>query len=335
MLTPDLQTAIVSDANLAPSVHNTQPARWRFSANGIEIWADQKRFLAVGDPLLHDAALSCGAALEGTVMALAERGLKAVQVQDLWSDETTSADGLRLCARLQVEDGASPDALNAFIRQRFTWRGAFHPAASQHLDQFERAIASLGVCTVIRSPADVEWLADVNDDLSLKFFSDKAYRNELRFWMRLSRAHPEWDVDGLSAEAMQMSAFEATGARVALASPVFEMLKAIGVARSLISERSKTRSASGIVLFHTPIDVSPVDAGRSFYRMWLELTRASLSAWPMAVVADDPGSNSACQARFAIPQDHRLINLLRVGTCENPGARPDTARLPVDKLIVA
>lgn len=334
MLTPDLQTAIVTDANLAPSVHNTQPARWRFSDNEIEIWADQKRFLAVGDPLRHDAALSCGAALEGTVIALAKRGLKAVQIQDLWSEETISADGLRLCASMQVEVGASPDALNPFIRQRFTWRGAFRPGAARHLDQFEHELSSLGAGTLIRSREDIAWLADVNDDLSLKFFSDKAYRDELRFWMRLSRAHPDWDVDGLSAEAMQMSAFEASGARVALASPVFEMLKAIGVARSLISERSKTCSASGIVLFHTPIDMSPVDAGRSFYRMWLELTRASLVAWPMAVVADDPGSNSACQSRFAIPQDHRLINLLRVGACETPSARPDTARLPVDKLIL-
>lgn len=334
MLTPATKAAIVTDANLAPSVHNTQPARWYFAENRIEIWADPERFLAAGDPLLHDAALSCGAALEGTIMALAERGFKAVHIQDHWKDETVSPTGLRLCASLSLEDGADPDPLNAFIRQRFTWRGAFLPAAARHLDQAEEAISALGIGTLVRTEDDIEWLAELNDELSLKFFSDKPYRDELRSWMRLSRAHPAWDQDGLSAKAMQMSSFEAIGARVALASPVFDMLGAIGIAKSLISERGKTLSASGILLFHAPRDLSPVEAGRSFYRMWLELTRAGLVAWPMAVVADDPASNSACQARFAIPQDHRLINLLRVGACDNPSARPDTARLPVAQLIV-
>lgn len=334
MLTPDQKAAIVAEANLAPSVHNTQPTRWRFIENRIEIWADPARFLAVGDPQLHDAALSCGAALEGTIMALAERGFNAVRIQEHWSDGTLSPAGFRLCASLSVEDGASPNPLNAFIRQRFTWRGAFRPAAARHLDQAEHAISSLSAGTLVRTQEDIEWLADLNDDLSLKFFSDKPYRDELKRWMRLSRTHPDWDHDGLSAQAMQMSAIEAAGARVALASPVFEWLKAIGIAKSLISERDHTLSASGIVLFHTPRDLPPVETGRSFYRMWLELTRAGLVAWPMAVVADDPAGNSACQARFAIPQDHRLINLLRVGACENPSARPDTARLSVEQLIL-
>lgn len=74
MLSLSQQRELVSQANLAPSVHNTQPARWSFAGDKIEILADPSTFLTIGDPSLRDAGLSCGAALEGTVIALKSMG---------------------------------------------------------------------------------------------------------------------------------------------------------------------------------------------------------------------------------------------------------------------
>ena len=71
-----LLARIVTTANLAPSVHNTQPARWHAAADGsILIMADLARQLSVSDPSHRDMGVSCGAAVEGTVMAHMRAGI--------------------------------------------------------------------------------------------------------------------------------------------------------------------------------------------------------------------------------------------------------------------
>jgi hypothetical protein len=89
---------IVATANLAPSVHNTQPARWRLAKDGsILVLADLKRQLLSGDPSGRDMGVSCGAALEGTLMALGEAGIGVQAVDDLWAaNDIASFPGFRL-----------------------------------------------------------------------------------------------------------------------------------------------------------------------------------------------------------------------------------------------
>ena len=70
----DLVTA-VEDSLKAPSVHNTQPWRWRFGRNDVELHADRGRQLTGTDPEGRDLLLSCGAALHHLRVALAARGL--------------------------------------------------------------------------------------------------------------------------------------------------------------------------------------------------------------------------------------------------------------------
>lgn len=330
----DDHLAWVSEANLAPSVHNTQPARWRFLDNEIELLADPERFLSVGDPSLNDAALSCGAALEGMVIALSARGLGISEIQDCWHEELTSPDGYRLAARIGVGGTCEEDFLRTYIDKRFTWRGKFKAVTPKILETIADWGDSAPVCTLATDHNDLAWLADLNDELSLTFFSDKPYRDELRSWMRLSQGDPNWETDGLNANAMQMSGIEAFGAKFALASPAFEIAKALGFAGAMISERTKTLSASGVAFFHTPKEMSSIAAGRHFYRMWLELTRLGVTCWPMAVLADEPVSNAACKTRFGVPDDHRLVNVLRFGACANQDQRPQTARLSPKSLIL-
>ncbi|OLT14312.1 hypothetical protein BJF78_02335 [Pseudonocardia sp. CNS-139] len=73
---PDLPAA-VGDALHAPSVHNTQPWRWRIGPDRVGLYADRDRHLAATDPDRRDLLLSCGAALQHLQVALAARGLYA------------------------------------------------------------------------------------------------------------------------------------------------------------------------------------------------------------------------------------------------------------------
>lgn len=69
--------AAVERALRAPSVHNTQPWRWRLSAGAVELHADPSRQLVATDPDGRDLVLSCGAALHHLRVALAAADLSA------------------------------------------------------------------------------------------------------------------------------------------------------------------------------------------------------------------------------------------------------------------
>ena len=75
---PPSLTAAVEQALRAPSVHNTQPWRWRVGADSVELHADPDRHLPVTDPDRRDLLLSCGAVLHHLTVALAGAGVAAV-----------------------------------------------------------------------------------------------------------------------------------------------------------------------------------------------------------------------------------------------------------------
>ena len=54
---------IVEAATRAPSVHNTQPWRWRASPDVLELFVDRTRRLPATDPDGRNMIISCGAAL--------------------------------------------------------------------------------------------------------------------------------------------------------------------------------------------------------------------------------------------------------------------------------
>ena len=59
----------------APSVHNTQPWKWRIGDGSVELLADQARWLRATDQDGRDLMLSCGAALHHLRVALAAAGV--------------------------------------------------------------------------------------------------------------------------------------------------------------------------------------------------------------------------------------------------------------------
>jgi hypothetical protein len=69
--------AAVERALRAPSVHNTQPWRWRLADGVIELHADPDRQLVATDPDGRDLVLSCGTALHHLRVTLAAAGLSA------------------------------------------------------------------------------------------------------------------------------------------------------------------------------------------------------------------------------------------------------------------
>lgn len=319
--------ALVVEANLAPSVHNTQPTRWRLESDGdVLVLEDTSRCLPIGDPEGRDTGVSHGAAIEGFALACASRGL-AVTVNPLQGQ----ADGnLRSIARLRMVAEVGSDPLQSAVSSRRTYRGAF---AKADIAAALEALAIEADVHLVRSPDAVARLAELNDEASLRTFRDAAYRAELLSWMRLSRRDARWAVDGLNAEAMEMSTIEAAGAGFVLKAGVFEVFDRVGAASLLVGEAKVVRSASAIALFHRPHGEASIETGRRFYRFWLQVAALGLSAAPMAVLADDPTTRAAIGHEFGLPESRRLITAFRLGSApiRRLGPKP---RLPPHSLIV-
>lgn len=68
---PDRETVqtVLSLATRAPSVHNTQPWRWRVGSQSLHLYADRGLRLPSTDPDSRDLFLSCGGAADPTTPA--------------------------------------------------------------------------------------------------------------------------------------------------------------------------------------------------------------------------------------------------------------------------
>ena len=58
----------------APSLHNSQPWRWVVDGSTLHLFADVGRLMSAADPLGREIILSCGAALDHLVAAMAAAG---------------------------------------------------------------------------------------------------------------------------------------------------------------------------------------------------------------------------------------------------------------------
>src|SRR5262249_51399522 len=150
-------------------------------------------------------------------------------------------------------------------------------------------------------------------EVSLRQLSRPGYEAELFAWMRLRKSSPDWHRDGLNGDCLALSAPERWAAAVLLHPRVFPLLRALRLAKLVVSEASPIASAAALLVFHLPRATEPFAIGRRFHRLWLELASAGWHACPLSVLADDPDANAALSTQAGLPDDHRLVNVLRIG----------------------
>jgi hypothetical protein len=119
----DLRTAL-SLAIRAPSIHNSQPWRWRIRPHGVELYTDATRRLPRTDPVGRDQVMSCGAALHHLVVALAaaSQGARVRRLPE--PDRPYHLATVEPAAQIDID--VDP-ALAAFITRRCTDRRPFAP----------------------------------------------------------------------------------------------------------------------------------------------------------------------------------------------------------------
>ncbi|WP_028927866.1 Acg family FMN-binding oxidoreductase [Pseudonocardia acaciae] len=178
---PDLAAA-VEHALRAPSVHNTQPWRWRILPSAVELHADWTRHLAWTDPDRRDLLISCGAALHHLRVALAAQDL-AVRVARLPDPDRNGH-----LASVSIEPGGADPidaALFAAVHRRRTDRRRMShrqvPAAALRTiaEHADREHATLHPVT---DPALRERLGAAVTEAARTQAHAPGYASELQIW---------------------------------------------------------------------------------------------------------------------------------------------------------
>jgi len=321
MISNSIFEECVQRAALAPTVHNTQPARWLRDGNVLTLFCETNVGLAIGDPSGRDAGLSCGAVLEGMILALSAHNITANVV--LTDTATYPDQGLVAVAHLTLVRGVM-DGLHTQLENRFTWRGAFTPEPAK-LFGWTRTDARL-----VLDDASRTWLADRNDQASFEIMQNAEFRHELVNWMRLRDNHPRAGLDGMNRESMRMSKGEARVAPFALLK-FWQLLNTFGVTKGMVAERQATLTAPVIALFYSDINERPITSGRAYLRLCLEAASLGLAGWPMAALSDHPTISADVSSRFGIPSDRRLVQAIRFGV--PTGDAPPRARRPLAEVL--
>ena len=191
--------SVVATAARAPSVHNTQPWRFRNTDDIIELHADPDRLLTQIDPAGRELMISCGAALFGLRLGL--RNLGYLPTVELWPDPAQPWLVARAWPDGHVAMNAIEAELLAAVPHRHTHRGPFSPG-----EVSPRLLAALAVDAAaegselrfVDEPGLVSDLAALVDLAAAEQDASAEITAETRRWLRPAGSQAR---DGVPARA--------------------------------------------------------------------------------------------------------------------------------------
>ena len=308
---------IVELACRAPSVHNTQPWRWRAEAAHLRLYADRGRLLPHADPEGRTLVLSCGAALHHAQVAAEGMGWQAA-VQ-----RCPDADDPVLLATLDLVPGRIVPAAEAQLhalqirstdRRRFTsW-----PLPVERLDRLAERAADWGALVIpLVEPGArqrVDRILRRADEIQR---GDEEYAAEAARWVAVEGPEgiPPSSIPEINPNRPAMPSRYQSG--------------------ELPDPRGEpTEFVDGLVALCTVDDdaLSWLRCGETLSALWLATVRESLSLLPLSQVAEVPETREELRDVLGGTAWPQL--LVRLGWQEmTRDDLPRTPRRPVEEVL--
>ncbi|MFI7574730.1 Acg family FMN-binding oxidoreductase [Micromonospora sp. NPDC049497] len=306
--------AAATDAVRAPSLHNTQPWRFRLREGGIEVLVDPSRRLPATDPSGWGTRIAAGAALFNLRLALAVAGTPAtVRLRPYPAEPDVVA---RLVPDVPRRPIPAEQSLYAAIPRRFSNRAPFWPdpvPADARWRLGEAARAEQCWLELLIGTSAVNAFAEIARGAHRVLERDPAYRAEREEWVRTEHA-----VDGVPAaaggpqsEPQDLLPSRGFGGRDRAPGRDFEP-------EPLVAVLGSTGNTA----------VDQVVAGQALQRVLLTATDAGLAVSMLSQPIEVPGAREQLRlslGRFGTPQ-----MVMRIGYGQ-PGS--PTPRRPVGDVL--
>lgn len=310
-------THAVGLASRAPSLHNSQPWRWKYDRTGLNLFADTDRLIPTTDPSGRALMLSCGAALDHLRAAMASMGWKTVV------ERFPNPNNLHHLARLAFTPSefiTEADRGRArAIENRRTDRLPFGPPIGWTMfetvlrpllpDEVEMTVVSEGAMSDIRRASE---LAE-----NIRRYDSK-YHAALHTWTDRRET-----TDGVPPEAL-LTAEESQRVPVNRAFPIQE-----GVNRrpGVVEDSAK------IVVLSTDTDhlTDTLRCGEAMSTVLLEATMCGYATCPVTHVMELQSSRSSIKR--GVGGDRLPQVLIRIGSSPEGFTPKQTDRRPVSEIL--
>ena len=309
--------AAITLASRAPSVHNTQPWRWRVTPRSLELFADPTRRLEAADKHARLLMLSCGATLHHLAIAVGAEGWGAEVHRFPDPTQPTSLASIAFAAKTPTE--AVRELARAIADRRSDRRPmSSWPVPVEHRDQLVAVAAEHGA---IGRALDVSELS-VWNALAVRAATRSAlpeYRAELYEWTHRQESRR----DGIPP-ANRVPIDESEKTRVNRFAP--GDLPLVG--------RAADDSQPLALLINTSSDdpLARLRAGEALSAVLLEATRLGLATAIDSQVLEMDSTRSVVE--------NKLLNgsltpqvLVSIGWPSSADPLPATPRRPVDEIM--
>lgn len=310
----------VAVSGRAPSIHNTQPWRWRVEHGVADLYAVPERHLTIADPDRRLMTLSCGAALHHACVALAGRDVAFTVVR------LPDADDADHLARITVtcRTPAAPDVLDMYraLDVRHTDRRPLLDEAVPvgTLDRLRTVVAGFGTGYEVLDAGQVIELAVATDHAQRTEVDDDAAHRELDAWIGNRRP---------TGVGVPDAVVPAGAARTTVPSRDFGHVGTLG-----ISEGHDAFATYAIL--HGPVDepLAWLRAGEALSALWLTATHAHVAVLPLSAAVEQPATWRVL--RNVLSDVGYPFLALRIGIADP--SRPEirkTPRLRVDTIVTS
>ncbi len=311
---------LIGVAARAPSLHNTQPWRFKVSEDAIELYADASRQLLV-DPDGREMLISCGAALYGLRLAVRSLG-RLPEVEMLPEPVIPTTQRLLARVRLGPAEPMAADERKMLkaVPHRHTHRGPFEsgPLPAGLLERLQGDARAEGATLTVIDPGPVyQELVSIVAAAGRRQDRDPESRAEIWLW---SRAADSQARDGVPAHA-----FPAAPGREAERFPQrdFDLGRNLG----MLSASGSTAPVTAALFTSGDGERDWLQAGQGLHRL---LLRAA-SQWVFAGLNTQPLEQVATRTLItnclAGPGAPQMLLQLGISRTTHPTARRPAADL--------
>ena len=302
----------------APSIHNTQPWRWRLTYNELDLYLDHSRSLEVTDPDSRLAILSCGAALHHALVSLAADGWHAILARLPSPEHPDHLAQLRLGRRISVEPAAIRHLQNIGLRHTDRRPTLDTPLDADRLRSIAAVAESAGAGLHLLSADQVYDLATAADHAQRTETGEAAWQSELAYWTGGTRPLGSGIPDAAIPDHVPRTTVPG---------------RDFGHHGDLPTSEGHDHSAAFAILYR-PQD-SQLDwlrAGQALSAAWLTATELGVSVLPLSATIELDATRQ--YLRHLLSDVGYPYLVLRFGTPDPADtAAPHTPRLPSEQII--